>query len=121
MEEFLNKIIDNCRPYTRQGAVANYIPELSKADPDDLGVCVVTADKKVFTSGECQKGFTMQSVVKPMILLAALMDRGLEQVRELVGVEATGKPFDAFNTVTRRLPAPTSIQWSMLAQSHCVL
>jgi glutaminase len=39
----------------------------------------------------------MQSVVKPMILLLALMDSGIEKVRALVGVEATGKPFDAFN------------------------
>ena len=39
----------------------------------------------------------MQSVVKPVILLQALMDSGTEKVRGLVGVEATGKPFDAFN------------------------
>ena len=39
----------------------------------------------------------MQSVVKPLILLLALKDSGIEKVRALVGVEATGKPFDAFN------------------------
>ena len=39
----------------------------------------------------------MQSVVKPLILLLALKDSGVERVRELVGVEATGKPFDTFN------------------------
>ena len=39
----------------------------------------------------------MQSIIKPVILLLALMDNGEEAVRNLVGVEATGKPFDAFN------------------------
>ena len=39
----------------------------------------------------------MQSVVKTMILLQALMDSGIDKVRSLVGVEATGKPFDTFN------------------------
>ena len=39
----------------------------------------------------------MQSVIKPIILLQALIDSGTDTVRALVGVEATGKPFDAFN------------------------
>lgn len=39
----------------------------------------------------------MQSMVKPLILLQALMDSGIARVRALVGVEATGKPFDTFN------------------------
>ncbi len=32
-----------------------------------------------------------------MLVLLALLDSGIEKVRALVGVEATGKPFDAFN------------------------
>jgi glutaminase len=39
----------------------------------------------------------MQSIIKPLILLLALKDSGAERVRSLVGVEATGKPFDTFN------------------------
>jgi glutaminase len=54
-------------------------------------------DTSAFTSGDGDIKFTMQSVVKPMILLLALMDCGRERVESLVGVEATGKPFDAFN------------------------
>lgn len=36
MEELLDQILNECRPYTKQGAVATYIPELSKQNPDDL-------------------------------------------------------------------------------------
>ena len=97
MDKLLNAIIESCRPFTREGKVACYIPELSKAEPDDLGICVMTQDRGVYCAGDCRKQFTMQSVVKPMILLTAIMDRGLDRVRDLVGVEATGKPFDAFN------------------------
>jgi len=39
----------------------------------------------------------VQSVIKPIILLLALMDNDEKTVRELVGMESTGKPFDAFN------------------------
>ena len=48
-------------------------------------------------AGDYNKSFTMQSVVKPIILLLALIDNGTQPVRDSVGVEATGKPFDAFN------------------------
>jgi glutaminase len=41
--------------------------------------------------------FSIQSIIKPMLLLLALMDNGEEYVRRRVGVESTGKPFDAIN------------------------
>ena len=48
-------------------------------------------------TGDYQKQFTIQSIVKPILLLLALMDNGIDRVKEHVGVEATGKPFDAIN------------------------
>ena len=40
MEELLNRIMDNCREYTGQGKVADYIPALAMANPDDFGICL---------------------------------------------------------------------------------
>ena len=96
MQTLLNEIVEQCRPQAAQGVVASYIPELAKADPKDLGICLVTKGE-CFCAGEWERRFSMQSVVKPLILLQALCDSGKERVRSLVGVEATGKPFDAFN------------------------
>ena len=92
----LEKIVEECRPYTKEGHVATYIPELAKVDTTKLGVYMVTNDAE-YSAGDHDVLFTMQSVVKPVILLLALKDAGVEKVRELVGVEATGKPFDTFN------------------------
>ena len=92
----LDKILSECREYTKQGRVANYIPELAKVDPDQLGIYIYSKDMECF-AGDHNATFTMQSVVKPLILLLALEDSGVDRVRELVGVEATGKPFDTFN------------------------
>ena len=92
----LERIVADCRHYTNDGKVASYIPELAKADPNKLGVYIITEDKEFF-AGDHDAPFTMQSVVKPLILLLALKDAGVEKVRSLVGVEATGKPFDTFN------------------------
>ena len=97
MNTLLNDLIGQCRPYTSQGHVATYIPELANTDPDAIGICVLTQDGQLSSAGDHTTRFTMQSVVKPVILLLALMDSGIEEVRALVGVKATGKPFDAFN------------------------
>ena len=97
MNSLLQRILTECRPYANQGHVATYIPELANVDPGKFGICVFVEDGKEYAAGDYLERFTMQSVVKPLLLLQALMDRGSAAVRALVGVEATGKPFDAFN------------------------
>ena len=92
----LEKIIEECRPYVNEGEVATYIPELAKADKNKLGIYVVDGNLE-YCAGDYEEKFTIQSVVKPLILLLALQNSGEEGVRRLVGVEATGKPFDTFN------------------------
>ena len=96
MKELLNKVLSECRPHIAQGSVATYIPELAKADKNKFGIALFSKEG-VVSAGDYEMRFTMQSIIKPLILLLALMDNGEEPVRTLVGVEATGKPFDAFN------------------------
>ena len=96
MNTLLSRIVHDCAPHTARGHVATYIPELAKVDPDKLGIYISSPDGD-YSAGDCAAPFTMQSVVKPLILLLALMDSGIDTVRALVGVEATGKPFDTFN------------------------
>ena len=97
MNTLLQQIVGDCAHFASQGHVATYIPQLAVTDPNKLGICIHTGSGDQFHAGDCFDKFTMQSVVKPLILLLALMDSGSEKVRALVGVEATGKPFDAFN------------------------
>lgn len=96
-------MVDECAAYTGQGTLASYIPELSKVDPDVLGIHIVSSDGKCSFAGEHTHKFTIQSIVKPILLLLALMDNGMEFVSARVGVEATGKPFDAINVSEQRL------------------
>lgn len=78
------------------GEVATYIPELGKADPDDFGICVVTADGRIHETGESDKVFTIQSISKPFTYGMALEAHGPEEVARHVGVEPSG---DAFNSI----------------------
>lgn len=105
MKKILDQITQESRPFTSLGKTASYIPELARQDPDKIGICVITSDGAEAYAGDCCQRFTMQSVVKPLILLLALMDCGAERVRQLVGAEATGKPFDAFNYSDQALVA----------------
>ena len=97
MEGLLNELIEQCRPDTQNGKVANYIPALAKADPNALGVYILDRNGLHSQGGDSEVRFSIQSIIKPILLLLALMDNGEEYVRRRVGVESTGKPFDAIN------------------------
>ena len=103
METLLEQLVDECASYTSHGALANYIPELAKADPNKLGAYILSSDGKHYCSGDYMQKFTIQSIVKPILLLQALIDNGADVVSSKVGVEATGKPFDAINVGEQKL------------------
>jgi len=103
MNKLLDNVLESCREYIQTGAAASYIPELAKADVNEFGICVMDGEGSISFAGDYDAAFTMQSISKPVILLLAMMDAGVDRVRELVGVEATGKPFDAFNYSDRAL------------------
>jgi glutaminase len=81
----------------KDGKVADYIPELSKADPDWFGICVATIDGHVYETGDSKQAFTIQSISKPFAYGIALEDNGRDAVLAKVGVEPTG---DAFNSIS---------------------
>ena len=103
MEELLEQLVELCRADTVLGRLADYIPELTKANRQGLGVYVVGGDGKRSWAGDHAKKFTIQSIVKPILLLQALLDNGIDTVQAHVGVEATGKPFDAINYTDQKL------------------
>lgn len=97
MNTLLNEIMQECLPYTQDGKLADYIPELTKADKNDFGIYIISSNGRISCVGNYNKTFTIQSIIKPILLLQALMDNGVDYVKQHVGVEATGKPFDAIN------------------------
>lgn len=97
MTKLLEEILEKCAPYKKEGKLADYIPELTKANPNDFGIYMIRNDNVESFAGDYDKQFTIQSIVKPIFLLLALMDNGIDFVKNHVGVEATGKPFDAIN------------------------
>src|SRR6202140_2380743 len=77
------------------GAVADYIPELGKADPDHFGISLATIDGHVYEVGDSRLPFTIQSISKPFVFALALDTLGAAQVEGEIGVEPSGDPFNS--------------------------
>lgn len=77
------------------GAVATYIPELGKANPKDFGICLATTDGQIFTAGNWEQEFTIQSMCKPFAFQMALEQHGTEETLKHVGVEPSGEAFNS--------------------------
>ncbi len=80
-----------------EGHVADYIPELSKADPRLFGICIATRDGHVYEVGDTRHPFTIQSISKALVYGLALEDRGEEHVLSRIGVEPSGEAFNAIS------------------------
>ena len=78
------------------GQIADYIPELAKADPATCGLSLATLDGAVYTAGDLVP-FTIQSVSKPFVYALALADSGAEAVLSRIGAEPTGDPFNSIS------------------------
>jgi glutaminase len=77
------------------GAVATYIPELGKADPNHFGICLATVEGQVFTAGDWDTEFTIQSMCKPFAFQLALERHGPEKMLRHVGLEPSGEAFNS--------------------------
>lgn len=91
----LEEIFESCRPYTEKGVVADYIPELAKADKHLFGTYIVTENGDDIMFGDYDYKFTMQSVSKVITLIRALLDIGMENVLKKVTFEPTDYGFNS--------------------------
>ncbi|ABR49764.1 Glutaminase [Alkaliphilus metalliredigens QYMF] len=95
MNEQLQKILDTNRHHIQGGQLPTYIPELSKANKEALGIYVADLDGNEYGVGDYEYPFTIQSISKVVTLLLALSDRGEKYVFDKVGMEPTGDPFNS--------------------------
>ncbi|MEM8572192.1 MAG: glutaminase A [Pseudomonadota bacterium] len=80
---------------TTGGKNADYIPYLANVDPDLTAVSIVTKDGGVHTAGDASFGFALESISKVMTLALVMEEIGPDGVREKVGADPTGLPFNS--------------------------
>ena len=96
IQELLEELHARYRPL-RDGAVANYIPELARADPEGFGIALATADGRLYMVGDTEVPFTIQSISKPFAYGLALQLLSEDYMHRKVGVEPSGEAFNAIS------------------------
>ncbi|HXJ95767.1 MAG TPA: glutaminase A [Terriglobia bacterium] len=86
------------------GKNADYIPYLAQVDSKLFGIAIVSTDNQVFTLGDVDYSFSIQSISKVFTLALAMEELGPDKVFQQIGSEPTGRPF---NSVLAVVDMPT--------------
>lgn len=79
----------------QDGRNADYIPILTETPSDLFGVVIVTRQGRVYAAGDVDYVFSIQSVAKPFTAALVMTQQGPQVLREKIGVEPTGLPFNS--------------------------
>lgn len=98
IQSILEQAMDEGRKQIPLGETASYIPELAKADKNQLGVSILTRQGNWYEAGDARSRFTIQSISKVISLAVALEKCGAAKVFEKIQMEPSG---DAFNSLIK--------------------
>lgn len=90
------------------GENASYIPYLASVPSELAALVVVTADGDVYQAGDSDFGFAIESISKVVTLALLMEDVGSETVREKIGAEPTGLPFNSVLALCEHQDKPLS-------------
>lgn len=102
------------------GAVADYIPELQRANSAHFGVALVTIDGHVYEVGDSAVPFTIQSVSKAFVFALALEAVGEERVSAAIGVEPSGEAFNSIRLTNDNRPFNPMVNAGAIACSGLI-
>jgi glutaminase len=119
----LRRFLDNCHiDFAEEtgGTVADYIPELGKADPDHFGISLATLDGHVYEVGDSRIPFTIQSMSKAFVFALALDTLGAARVESAIGVEPSGDPFNSIRLNAENHPFNAMVNAGAIACSGLI-
>ncbi len=92
--EILAEIAEEILLKEDDGKVANYIPALSRINPEKYGMNLITLKEENYSYGDANEKFSIQSIAKVFSLTLAYKLLGAE-LWSRVGVEPSGDPFNS--------------------------
>ena len=90
------------------GENSQVYPALARVPSDLFGICVVGTSGNVYAVGDAEHEFTIMSVSKPFMFALVCEALGVEEVREKVGVNATGLAFNSLEGIERSADGRTN-------------
>lgn len=93
-QQILENIYQEILPYAKDGAQADYIPELAKVNPDQFGMCIHTIYGEIASIEQADTRFSIQSISKVFALAMCLSIKG-DDLWKRVGKEPSGTAFNS--------------------------
>jgi glutaminase len=81
------------------GALSDVYPALADGDPRRFGIAVVATSGSVYEVGDAAAPFALMSVAKPFVFALVCELLGPDVLRDKVGVNGTGLPFNSLAAV----------------------
>ncbi|HAC62293.1 MAG TPA: glutaminase A [Cyanothece sp. UBA12306] len=97
VNSFLNNLYQKYLPLN-EGRIYVSEPDLLEINPNWFAICLVTVDGQVYSAGDLEQSFLIQSISKVFTYGMALEDHGREHILTKVDVEPTG---DAYNSIIK--------------------
>jgi glutaminase len=79
----------------KEGKNADYIPELAKVPSEQFAIVIITADGKVYSKGDIDALYSIQSISKVITLAKNIEDFGPQAIQDKIGVDPTGEKFNS--------------------------
>ena len=84
-----------------EGANSQVYPAMARVPSELFGICVAETNGNVYAVGDADYEFTIMSVSKPFIFALVGQALGVEEVRQKIGVNATGRAFNSLEGIER--------------------
>lgn len=115
----ISGLFEECQS-DRDGAVASYIPQLARVDPENYALGLCTVDGQRLSLGDDEERYCVQSTCKPVNYAMALDILGRENVHRHVGREPSGRSFNELTLNGRGLPHNPMINSGVIMCSSLV-
>jgi glutaminase len=94
--------------HNTNGTVSNVYPALTRVPANLFGLCVAGTNGVMHAAGDWDVSFTIMSVSKPFVFALVCDTLGPDVVRQRIGVNATGAPFNGLAAIERSVDGRTN-------------
>jgi glutaminase len=91
-----------------EGTLTQTYPALARVPAELFGICVAGIGGTLLVAGDTDAELTIMSVAKPFVYALVCQQLGREELRRLVGVNATGRAFNSLSAVEQSLDGRTN-------------
>lgn len=92
-QHVIEQVMSATKPHIGEGKVADYIPDLARVDAKQFGFAIATVDGQVFSDGDVDVPFAIESISK-VFALALVLSKGDGKIWERVRREPSGLAFN---------------------------